>query len=110
MLQRRARRARRGWTREAVLEALRTWAREEGRAPRAYEWAPWAAAALGIRSAQTLKWEREPDRWPSLGVSVARWGSWRRALRSDVRLSLFPRSGRGLRSQVRGSCGLVWMV
>src|SRR3954454_1290163 len=76
MPRRRARRARRGWTREAVLEALRTWAREEGRAPRAYEWAPWAAAALGVRSAQTLKWEREIERWPSLDVAVRRCGSW----------------------------------
>src|SRR3954447_26130347 len=74
--------ARRGWTREAVLEALQTWAREEGRAPRAYEWAPWAAAALGIRSARTLKWGREPDRWPSLAVTMARWGSSRQALQS----------------------------
>src|SRR3954463_9563161 len=80
MPRRRARRARRGWAGEAVLEALRTWAREEGRAPRAYEWAPWAAAALGIRSAQTLKWERERDRWPSFDVAVTRWGSWRDAL------------------------------
>src|SRR3954463_11323281 len=70
MPRRRARRARRGWAGEAVLEALRTWAREEGRAPRAYEWAPWAAAALGVRSAQTLKWEREPERWPSLDGAV----------------------------------------
>src|SRR5512144_521193 len=76
------RRARRGWTREAIVEALRTWAREQGRAPRAYEWAPWAAATLGVRSAQTLKWEREHDRWPSLEVAVARWGSWRGALQS----------------------------
>src|SRR4051794_32032578 len=76
------RRPRRGWTRDAVRDALRSWAREEGRAPRAYEWAPWAAAALGIRSAQTLKWERERDRWPSLDVAVARWGSWRQALQS----------------------------
>src|SRR3954447_21337402 len=68
------RRPRRGWTREAVRDALRSWAREEGRAPRAYEWAPWGAVALGIRSAQTLKWERERDRWPSLDVAVARWG------------------------------------
>src|SRR4051794_32781589 len=76
------RRERRGWTREAVVEALRRWAQEEGRAPRAYEWAPWAAAALGIRSTRTLKWEREHDRWPSLGVTVARFGSWRKALQS----------------------------
>src|SRR3954453_18534753 len=76
------RRPRRGWTREAVRGALGSWAREEGRAPRAYEWAPWAAAALGIRSAQTLKWERERDRWPSVDVAVARWGSWRHALQS----------------------------
>ena len=65
-----------------MLEALRRWQAEEGRPPRAYEWAPWAAAALGIRSARTLKWEREHDRWPSLGIAVARWGSWRQALQS----------------------------
>ena len=65
-----------------MLDALRTWAREEGRAPRAYEWAPWAAAALGITSEQTRKWEREHDRWPSLEVAAARFGSWRQALRS----------------------------
>src|SRR4051812_28367409 len=76
------RRARRGWTRDAVLVALRTWAHEEGRGPRAYEWAPSAAAKLGVRTAQTLKWEREPDRWPSLDVAVRRWGSWRAALQS----------------------------
>src|SRR3954466_10530380 len=76
------RRPGRGWTREAVLEALRTWAREEGRAPRAYEWAPWAAAALGVKSAQTLKWEREIERWPSLDVAVRRCGSWRAALQA----------------------------
>src|SRR3954454_17761912 len=76
------RQQRRGWTREAVGEALRRWAREEGRPPRAYEWAPWADAALGIRSARTRKWEREHDRWPSLSVTVARWGPWRQALQS----------------------------
>src|SRR3954449_2641335 len=79
---RRRRRERRGWTPEAVLEALQRWQAEEGRPPRAYEWAPWAAAALGIRSARTKKWEREHDRWPSLDVTVARWGSWRQALQS----------------------------
>ncbi len=79
---RKPRPARRGWTREAVLEALRTWAREEGRAPRAYEWAPWAAAVLGVSSAQTRKWERAHERWPSLSVTVARCGSWRQALES----------------------------
>ena len=47
--------SRRGWTRKAVLEALQAWAREEGRAPRAYEWAPWAAAILGVSSPQTRK-------------------------------------------------------
>src|SRR3954466_1437353 len=73
---------RRGWTREAVIEALQRWQAEEGRPPRAYEWAPWAAAALGIRSAQTRKWERAVDRGPSLEVAVARWGSWRQALQS----------------------------
>src|SRR3954470_11758874 len=82
MPRRRARRARRGWTHEAVLDALQAWAREEGRAPRAYEWAPWAAAALGVQSAQTRKWEREVERWPSLSVTVARFGSWRQALKS----------------------------
>src|SRR4051812_50229763 len=63
------RRPRRGWTREAVRDALGSWAREEGRAPRADEWAPWAAAALGVRAAQTLKWGRERGRWPSLDVA-----------------------------------------
>src|SRR4051794_4028913 len=74
------RRPRRGWSDEGVAEALQTWAAEGGRPPRAYEWAPSAAAALGIRSSRTRKWEREQDRWPSLGVAVARWGSWRAAL------------------------------
>jgi hypothetical protein len=46
---------RRGWTPEAVLEALQRWQPGEGRPPRGYEWAPWAAAALGSRSARTLK-------------------------------------------------------
>src|SRR4051794_33273595 len=41
-----------------------------------------ARVALGIRSAQTLKWEREAERWPSLEVAVARWGSRRQALQS----------------------------
>ena len=35
--------------------------------------------------------------------------AWMRLL-ADLRLSLCPRSGRELRSQVRGSCGLGWMV
>src|SRR4051794_38242842 len=82
MPRRRARRARRGWTREAVLEALQTWAREEGRAPRAYEWAPWAAAALGVRSAQTLNLSGSAKssagrRWPwpsgAMGPGERRW-------------------------------------
>src|SRR3954469_2187213 len=74
--------ARRGWTREAVLEALQTWAREEGRAPRAYEWAPWAAAALGVRSAQTREGGREPGGGPWRWVGGARGGWWRQALES----------------------------
>jgi hypothetical protein len=65
-----------------VLDALRTWAREEGRPPRAYEWNPASAAALGIASARTRKWEREPERWPSLDVAVRRFGSWRAALQA----------------------------
>src|SRR3954468_15874714 len=64
------------------LDALRTWTREEGRAPRAYEWNPASAAALGISSAGTRKWEREVERWPSLDVAVRRFGSWRAALQA----------------------------
>src|SRR4051812_38709847 len=73
---------RRGWARGAGGGALERWGGGGGRPPRAYEWAPRAAAALGMRSARTRKWEREHDRWPSLDVTVARWGSWRQALQS----------------------------
>src|SRR4051812_23726934 len=78
----RRRAARRDWSGDRVLDALRTWAREEGRPPRAHEWNPARAAALGITSAGTRKWEREVERWSSLDVAVRRFGSWRAALQA----------------------------
>lgn len=67
----------RPWSEEEVLLALRDWAHRHGAPPRAYEWEPAAAAALG-RTAE--RWELEYPRWPSYGTVKRLCGSWRGAL------------------------------
>ena len=68
------------WTRERILEALRAWAGELGRAPRSYEWSPATARAGGFPLAGAEKWEREHPRWPHRALVCTRYGSWRAAL------------------------------
>jgi Homing endonuclease associated repeat len=62
-----------------VLGALRTWALEHGRPPRAYEWSPTLGRAVGLLRARS-RWEREYPRWPSYGTVCHHHGGWRAAL------------------------------
>ena len=50
----------RGWNRETVRAAIRTWMAEHGRAPRYHEWTP-SRSLPGV-------WEAESPRWPSAAV------------------------------------------
>jgi len=70
------------WTRERIVDALRAWGDELGRAPRSYEWAPATARAGGFGLAGAREWEREHPRWPHHALVRARFGSWRAALES----------------------------
>lgn len=68
------------WTRERIVDALRAWGDELGRAPRSYDWAPATARACCFALAGARKWEREHPRWPHHALVRARFGSWRAAL------------------------------
>src|SRR4051794_15952744 len=68
------------WTRERIIEALRAWRDEHGRAPRSYDWAPATARTAGFPTEGAEKWEREHPRWPHHALVRARYGSWRAAL------------------------------
>jgi hypothetical protein len=65
------------WSDEAILRALRDWAKETGRPPRRQEWCgeQRANAPAGQR-----KWMREHPYWPSSSCVAAHFGSWSKAL------------------------------
>ena len=70
------------WTRQRIVEALRAWNDELGRAPRSYDWSPAVARAGGFSLAGAEKWEREHPRWPHHALVRSRLGSWRGALQT----------------------------
>ena len=70
------------WTHQRIVEALRAWTDELGRAPRSYDWSPAIARAGGFPLAGAEKWEREHPRWPHHALVCSRFGSWRGALQA----------------------------
>jgi hypothetical protein len=60
-------------SRTAVLRALKRWARETGRPPRASDWRQSGG-----------KWEREYPAWPSAGDVRAHFGTWPDALSGSL--------------------------
>jgi hypothetical protein len=60
------------WTREEVIDALRAWVRDEGRAPTSAEWTP--------TTGSTRRWAREYPRWPSYVTVKTLFGSWLKGL------------------------------
>ncbi len=96
------------WSRAAILEALRQWTAETGRAPRRQDWTGERPERAG--EAQR-KWMREHPRWPSSSRVAARFGTWSAALREaalPARDLTFPttvaeRVRRGARAGGRGA-------
>lgn len=68
------------WTREAILNAIRTWAAEHGgQPPSAIDWNPALAAARG-NYGQARRFELD-SRWPWTNSVVSRFGTWNEAVR-----------------------------
>jgi hypothetical protein len=61
------------WTAPEILEAMRRWERETGLQPTVRSW--------GSRHSPVSKWHEEYPAWPSSGLVIAQFGSWRAALR-----------------------------
>jgi Homing endonuclease associated repeat len=70
------------WSADDVLAALRAWALEHCRPPRAYEWSPTLGRAVGLVGDARSRWEREHPHWPSYGTVCRHHGSWRAALQA----------------------------
>jgi hypothetical protein len=69
------------WSRERIVEAIRDWTRVTGGPPRAYEWIPSVARALGRYNDPCRLWEREYPRWPSSRTAGLYFGTWAEALK-----------------------------
>lgn len=54
----------------------------EGRAPRSFDWAPGTGRAAGLLAEAPVRVEIEHPRWPSTGVVINRFRSWRNGLRA----------------------------
>jgi hypothetical protein len=66
------------WSRARVLASVEQWAREVGKPPRSWEWAPSTARAMGRHdSVGVQKWLHEYPRWPGATAVYSYWGSWR---------------------------------
>jgi hypothetical protein len=61
------------WSAPEILKAMRRWERETGLQPTVRSW--------GSRHGALSKWHREHPAWPSAHRVIARFGSWREALR-----------------------------
>lgn len=65
---------------DTVLARLVEWAAEHGGPPRAYDWNPPMARAMGLPTAGCDRWEREHPRWPGHATVVRYFGTWAQAL------------------------------
>lgn len=70
------------WSRVRIIEAMRAWRREEGRAPRSYDWAPDTGRAMGMLRPEPARFETEHPRWPSTSCVRDHFGSFSAALRA----------------------------
>lgn len=61
------------WSTDEVLEAVRKWARLEGRAPTTMDWRP-------VRFGGSERWEAEFPDWPPASVGKLMFGGWNRLL------------------------------
>lgn len=68
------------WDGARITAAMRDWAREEGRAPRSYDWCPSTLRAAGQSGPELTKWEREHPRWPGSTTVYRYFRSWADAL------------------------------
>ena len=68
------------WGAERVLDALRDWTREVGRAPFAYEWSPGGSRAAGRSPGVWERWAREYPRWPEARTVAHYHRTWGAAL------------------------------
>jgi hypothetical protein len=70
------------WSHERIVEAIRDWTQVTGGPPRAYEWVPSVARALGRYNDLCRLWEREYPRWPSSRTAGVYFGTWAEALKA----------------------------
>jgi len=65
---------------EVVLARLVEWSKAHGGAPRAYDWDPPLARAMGLATEGCERWERDHPRWPGHATVVRYFGCWAHAL------------------------------
>jgi hypothetical protein len=73
------------WTRELIIEKIRTWAERYGRPPSATDWNPYTLRRRpGMTDAtKERKLKRfQDDDWPYTNYVIARFGSWAAGLRA----------------------------
>jgi hypothetical protein len=61
---------------EVVLARLVGWSQAHGGAPRAYDWNPPLARAMGLATDGCERWERDHPHWPGHATVVRYFGSW----------------------------------
>jgi len=72
--------ARKVWTREAILMAIRDWALEYGEPPSMPDWDPWRARHRLGDDGRARRFEAADGRWPNFTVPVLEFGSWNAAI------------------------------
>jgi len=56
------------------------WSQAHGGPPRAYDWDPPLAHAMGLATGGCERWERDHPHWPGHATVVRYFGSWAHAL------------------------------
>jgi len=65
---------------DVVLARLVEWSQAHGGPPRAYDWDPPLAHAMGLATGGCERWERDHPHWPGHATVVRYFGSWAHAL------------------------------
>lgn len=71
--------ARRVWTREAIIAAIRAWADENGEPPAIADWNPSLARGMGD-APRAERFIAADGRWPWFMTAVREFGSWNAAI------------------------------